>query len=74
MRLFVTVKTRKKEEQVVEEDETHFVVSVKAIPEDGKANKAAAGALARHLGIAPSCLTLSFGNKSKQKIFERESV
>lgn len=72
MRLFVTVKTTAREEKVEEKDATHFAVSVKAQPIDGKANVAVAKALARHLGVAPSRLLLRSGATSKSKVFVLE--
>lgn len=72
MRLFVTVKTAAREEKVEEKDTTHFVVSVKAPPIDGKANIAVAKTLSRHLGVAPSRLSLRSGATSKSKVFVLE--
>lgn len=70
MRLFVTVKTRAQEERVERIDETHFTVSVKTLPIDGKATAAVAKALARFLGVASSRLTLRSGITAKHKVFE----
>lgn len=70
MRLFVTVRTNAPEERVEQVDETHFVVTVKAQPIEGKANTAVIKALARHLGIAPSRMTLRSGATGKRKVFE----
>lgn len=70
MRLFVTVKTNAREERVTQEDATHFAISVKVLPIEGRANKAIAKALAKFLGIAPSRLTLVSGASSKRKVFD----
>ena len=70
MRLFITVKTNAREERVEQEDETHFSVSVKAAPLQGKANVAVIRAVARHLGLAPSRLTLRSGATNKHKVLE----
>lgn len=70
MRLFVTVKTNARAESVESIDESRFVVAVKAHPIEGKANAAVAKVLARHLGIAPSRLTLCSGATGKRKVFE----
>lgn len=70
MRLFVTVRTNAPEERVEQVDETHFVVTVKAQPIEGKANTAVIKALARHLGIAPSRMMLRSGATGKRKVFE----
>jgi uncharacterized protein YggU (UPF0235/DUF167 family) len=69
-KIFVTVKTNAREEQVTVLDETHFLVAVKPQPIDGKANTAVQKALAHHFGIAPSRLTLRTGATSKHKVFE----
>lgn len=68
-RIFVTVRANAKDVHVVEHDATHFTVSVKAAPVDGKATAAVKKALARYLGRAPSCLTLHSGATSKHKVF-----
>lgn len=70
MKLFVTAKTNKKEIGVIQKDATHFIVSVKAAPVEGKANAAIAKALAKFLGIAPSRLVLRSGATAKSKVFE----
>lgn len=70
MRLFVTVRTNAPEERVEQVNETHFVVTVKAQPIEGKANTAVIKALARHLGIAPSRMMLRSGATGKRKVFE----
>lgn len=45
-------------------------VYVQQPPIESKANRAAAGALAKHFGISKSKVKLIRGEKSKQKIFE----
>lgn len=73
MRIFVTAKTNAREEKVAAKDATHFVVAVKASPIEGKANDAIRKALARHLGIPQSSLTLRSGASGKSKVFELET-
>lgn len=70
MRIFVTAKTRAKEASVEHLDETHFTVSVKAVPIEGKANAAIAKALAKHLGISAANIILKSGSTGKHKVFE----
>lgn len=70
MRLFVTAKTRAREEGVERKDDTHFVVSVKAMPVEGKANDAIVKLLATHLKVSKSALTLRSGATGKNKVFE----
>lgn len=70
MRIFVTVKTHASEERVARVDETHFSISVTALPVENKANTAVIKTLARFLGVAPSCLVLRSGATSKHKVFD----
>lgn len=72
MKLFVRVKANAKTERVEPIDATHFRVSVTVPPIDGKANRAVARAVAKHLGIAPSTLVLVRGVTSRDKVFETE--
>ena len=69
MKLFVRVKIRTKEEKVEKIDETHFMVSVKELPHEGKANVAIIRVLAKHFHLAPSRITLVSGFASRQKTF-----
>jgi uncharacterized protein len=70
MRFFVKAKTHAQEERIEEEDATHFTISVKVAPIDGKANEAIKKILAKHLLIAPSLLILRSGITGKNKVFE----
>lgn len=70
MRIFVTAKTKARAESVERLDETHFVVSVKALPIEGKANAAIMKLLARHLGIQIADISLRSGSTGKRKVFE----
>lgn len=72
MRLYVQAKPKSREERVEQLDDTHFIVRVKEAPEGGKANEAIIRALARHLGVAPSRLSLARGSSGKQKAIEFE--
>ena len=47
-----------------------YAVWVTAVAEKGKANVAVIRALARHFGIAPSCVRLVRGAASSKKLFE----
>lgn len=70
MRLYVQVKPKSREDRVEQIDDAHFIVRVKEAPEGGKANEAVIRALARHLDIAPSRLSLVRGSSGKQKAIE----
>ena len=48
----------------------YFVVAVKEIAEDGKANDAVIRALAEHLQIEPYQLRISSGHNARKKIIE----
>jgi uncharacterized protein YggU (UPF0235/DUF167 family) len=69
MRIFVTVKTGARVNLVERVDVTHFRVTVKALPHEGKANIAVEKILAKFLSIARSQLTLKTGATGKQKVF-----
>lgn len=70
MRIFVTAKTKARAESVECLDETHFIVSVKTLPIEGKANAAITKLLARHLGIPIADISLRSGSTGKRKVFE----
>jgi uncharacterized protein len=70
MRIFVTAKPGAKQACVERLDETHFKISVKAPPGEGRANAAVMEALAAFLKIPKSRMELIRGHKSKQKVIE----
>lgn len=69
MRIFVTVKTGARVNLVERVDATHFRVTVKALPREGKANIAVEKILAKFLSVSRSQLTLKTGAISKRKVF-----
>ena len=77
MRISVKAKPASKVEEVKKIDppvgragETHFVVSVKEPPVQGRANAAIIKALAAHFKVAPSRVRIVFGHTSREKIIE----
>ena len=70
MRIFVKVKPGAKETRVEAKDTTHFNVAVVEPAQDGKANRAIVKALAQHLDIAPSRITIITGVTVRQKLVE----
>ncbi len=68
-RLFVTVKTKAKDEQVRTLDSTHLVVSVKAAPIEGRANDAVIRILSKHFGISRNLIRLKSGSRESRKVF-----
>ncbi len=67
MKIFVKAKPSSREEYVEKVDDTHFLVSVKEPPVQGRANKAIIKVLEGYFG-KPA--TLVSGFSSKQKVFE----
>ncbi len=72
MKIFVKVKPNSKHEKIIKVDETHFVISVTAKPEKGKANSAAVKALAGYFCLGPSKIAIISGLTSREKVFEIE--
>ncbi len=70
MKIFVKATPNAKEQRIQKIDETHWLVSVKESPKQGKANRAIAKALARHFKTALSNIKLVSGFSAKQKVFE----
>jgi len=73
MKLVVTVKTNSKHPGVEKIDETHFIVRVKEMPIEGKANEAVIKTMAKFLNIPPASVALLFGSKSKNKILSTDN-
>lgn len=70
MRISVKVKPNAKRPGVEKIDETHYAVAVKEPPVEGKANAAAAKAVAKYLCVPASRVRLVSGHASRQKVFE----
>ncbi|MCL5016120.1 MAG: DUF167 domain-containing protein [Patescibacteria group bacterium] len=73
MKIAALVKPRSKKEKVERGDDGVLRISVKEPPEDGKANKAAAEALAKFLKLPVAAVRLVSGASSKRKIFNVET-
>jgi len=54
----------------ITEKEGQFIVAVKERAIDGKANRAIEKALAKHFGIASSCVRVVTGHATREKIVE----
>ena len=70
MKIFVKVKPGTKKEEVTKVDDTHFVVSVKAPPVEGKANDAIVRVLSDYFDIPKSHVQILKGGKGRNKIIE----
>ncbi|PZP40144.1 MAG: hypothetical protein DI585_01800 [Pseudomonas fluorescens] len=66
-RWVVRVTPKASADRIVEEQGV-LRVYVTVVPEDGKANKAVLGLLAKHLGVAKSRLEIVQGSTSRDKV------
>ncbi len=71
MKLFVAVKSNSKKPGIEQIDSVHFIVRVKEMPLEGKANMAVIKVMSEFLNIPSSSLELVSGKKSKNKILSR---
>ena len=70
MKIVVTAKPNASKDEVVKIDETLYVVSTRAYPRDGKANKAIVELLAEYFHVAKSRVTIKTGHTSHRKVIE----
>ncbi|MBI5420870.1 MAG: DUF167 domain-containing protein [Parcubacteria group bacterium] len=70
MKIVVTAKPNASKDKVDKIDETLYVVSTRAYPRDGKANKAIIELLAEYFHVAKSCITITSGHTSHRKVIE----
>ena len=70
MKIFVTAKPKAKKEGVEKIDDTHFIVRIRAVPQDGKANEAVITSLAAYFGIPAMRVKISSVFSSRRKIVE----
>ena len=70
MKIFVKAKPGSRKEGVEVIDKNHLIVRVKERPTKGRANKAVIEALAQHLKVAPSRISLVSGHTSRKKVFK----
>ncbi|MCX6791083.1 MAG: DUF167 domain-containing protein [Candidatus Gribaldobacteria bacterium] len=70
MKIFVRVKVGAKEEVVEKIDVNHFRVFVKALAQEGKANRAVVKILAKYFKVTQSQIEIKSGLASNQKIIE----
>jgi len=70
MRITIVAKPGSKKASITRIEEDRYEIAVTERPEKGKANDAVRRALAKHLDIAPSRLSLMMGHASRTKVFE----
>jgi len=74
MIITVKVKTGAREDRVVyNQTEDIYLVSTKARPVEGEANKQIIRLLAKHLDVPRSQISLKTGSKATHKLFEIQS-
>lgn len=66
----VRVVPRSGRTSVEDDGEGGLVIHVRAAPASGRATDEARRALAEHLGVAPSRVSLRLGARSRRKLFE----
>lgn len=72
MKIFIAAKPSAREGRVEKTDDTHFIVSVKEPPVQGKANRAIIKALAAYFNVPAWRISITSGHTSRQKIAEVE--
>ncbi|MBI1823750.1 MAG: DUF167 domain-containing protein [Nitrospirae bacterium] len=70
MKVTVKVKPNAKSDKLVELSQTEFSASVKAPPQDGKANSALIELLSNHFKVPRKQISLLRGASSRNKLFE----
>lgn len=70
MKINVQTKPRARNEEVIQIDQTHFKVSVKEPPIEGRANEGVCRLIAEYFNVASSNVTVVSGHISKKKILE----
>ncbi len=69
-RIWVTVKPRAKTEEVRKTDDSQYIASVHAPPQEGKANKALIELLANYFSVPKSSVRIIRGQTSRKKLIE----
>ena len=70
MKFFVKVKVGAREEKIEKLDEVNFKVSVKQLPEKGKANKAVIKVMADYFKVGRDDIQIISGSTSRLKIIK----
>ena len=68
MEIFVRAKSNSKQEKIEAQDDTHFIIWVKAPPRENKANEEILRLLGEYFSIPHSRLAIIRGANSKNKI------
>lgn len=74
MKFFVKAHPNAHKNQIIQLSNSEFEVYTTATPENNKANEAIIQLLAKHFRIGKTKITLITGEKSKNKVFEIETI
>ena len=69
-RITIVTKPRSRVEKVERIDDKNFVVSVRALPQEGQANRAVLSALAEYFKVPPSRIRIVSGASARKKIID----
>lgn len=70
MKIHITAKPNAKKNEVEKIDETHYKVSIKASPKEGRANEAVIEALHEYFRRPRSSISIVSGLSSRHKVIE----
>lgn len=70
MLLSIKVIPNAKKEEIIKESEAEFKIKVRAVPEEGRANKAVIALLAGHFHVRKKDVIIVKGEKSREKKVE----
>ena len=74
MKIFVKAHPNARKNQIIQLSNNEFEIYTTATPENNKANEAIIQLLAKHFRIGKTKITLTTGGKSKNKVFEVETI
>ena len=74
MKILVKAHPNARKNQITQVSNNEFEIYTTATPENNKANKAIIQLLAKHFRIGKTKITLTTGGKSKNKVFEIETI
>ncbi|OGM92545.1 hypothetical protein A2755_00415 [Candidatus Wolfebacteria bacterium RIFCSPHIGHO2_01_FULL_48_22] len=72
MRITVTVKLHKQENEIIKNDDGSYTVHTHSTPVDGKANKDVINQVAKYFKVPKSSVKILSGTTSKKKVLEIE--
>ncbi len=70
MKIIVKAKPGAREDKIEKVDEHNYIVSVTALPVNGKANAAIIKLLAEHFDVSPSLVEILSGYMARTKVVE----